>query len=28
MRNVRWRSSLKEARDEARRDGKLMLIFL
>ncbi len=26
--NVRWRSSLEEARDEARRDGKLVLIYL
>lgn len=25
---VRWRRSLEEARDEARRDGKLVLIYL
>ena len=27
-RNVRWRGSLEEARDEAHRDGKLVLIYL
>ena len=26
--NVRWRSSLEEARNEARREGKLVLIYL